>query len=339
MAKQFWQDRSTLVTGATGLVGGWLIPTLTERGARVTAVVRDSNSRAGIFALDGWSRRISVAGISLGDCGGLREIIELHEIDTIFHLAGQTQVGRAREYPAEALEHNARSTWNVLEAARSTRNCQVLVASSEKVYGKSGALPYREEDPLKGDSPYDVSKICADLISKMYASVYGLPVAIVRCANLFGGGDCNLARTVPGAILATLKGERFAIRGDGGSVRDFLHVQDAVDAFLLVAERLSAYPELRGEPFNFSLERPIAVIDIVRMILRLAGRTDLDPAVENCAVDDIREQYSSSEKARRVLGWAPKISLEEGLRMTIGWYAENYAFSPVSQSATSGALC
>jgi CDP-glucose 4,6-dehydratase len=347
---EFWQDRSTLVTGATGLAGGWLIPALQKRGARIVAGVRSLSRRDGIFARNGWSRRIPVTEISLGDCDGLRRVIESYQVDTIFHLAGQTQTGHANEHPLETLEANAGGAWNILEAARQTRHCQVLVASSEKVYAKGTSLPgrslpHREDDPLGGNTPYGVSKTCVDLVAGMYAATYGLPVGVVRCANLFGGGDSNVARAIPGVILATLRGERFTIHSDGRSLHNFLYVEDAVEAYLLLAEKLDRHPELRGEAFNLSSERPISVLDVVDRVLTLMGRVDLEPVVLGQASSgqillgqarsDASAQYVSVDKASRILGWQPRTSLEEGLRKTIAWYAESNAPGDTCQIATS----
>jgi CDP-glucose 4,6-dehydratase len=315
----FWRDRTVLVTGATGLLGGWLVQELAARGARIVALVRDGSPRS-MFLRERMHDRVPTVQGDLGDAALLRRALCEYEIDTVFHLAAQTLVGVAKADPAGTLEANVRGTWNLLEAARSAGTKQVVVASSDKAYGCSEELPYRETHPLQGEYPYDVSKSCADLICRMYACTYATPVAITRCGNLFGGGDLNFSRTIPGVIQATLAGERFVIRSDGKFVRDFLYVEDAVDGYLRLAEALAANRDLAGEAFNFSLELKLTVLDVVRAVLERMGRTDLEPVIQNVASSEIREQYMVAEKARDVLGWAPRFGLDTGLERTIRWY-------------------
>jgi CDP-glucose 4,6-dehydratase len=194
-------------------------------------------------------------------------------------------------------------------------------------------LPYREDHPLEGRYPYDVSKSCADLICRMYAETYQLPVCVTRCGNLFGGGDLNFSRTVPGVIQATLHDERFLIRSDGQYVRDFIYVRDAVDAYMCLAERMMTDRSLIGHAFNFSLEVRLTVLELVHMVLRMAGREDLQPIVQNIASSEIREQFMVADKARELLGWQPRFGLERGLLETIAWYEQFFAAQEGSAAA------
>jgi CDP-glucose 4,6-dehydratase len=319
MNTAFWRSRPVLVTGATGLLGGWLTEALVKAEANVVVLVRDGAPRSRLVQTIGLERVEVVSG-SLSDPELLRRTIAEYGARTVFHLAAQTQVGSARLDPIGTLEANVRGTWNLLEAARQTGGVDVINASSDKAYGASDKLPYDETQPLEGRYPYDCSKSCADLICTMYAMSYGLPVAITRCANLFGGGDLNWARVIPGAIRSTLRGEPFEIRSDGLFIRDYLFVEDAVEAYLCLAERLSADRSISGEAFNFGLGERYTVLDVVHKILNLMGRTDLQPVIRNQASNEIREQYMSSEKAARVLGWRPRHSLDEGLQKTLEWY-------------------
>lgn len=319
MSKMFWKRRSVLVTGATGLLGGWLVPVLVREGAQVVALVRDGSPRS-ILAQDEWMARINTVHGSLSDSALLRRTVAEYGVDTIFHLAAQTLVGVAKEDPIGTLEANVQGTWNLLEAARLTHKCQVLVASSDKAYGTPLTLPYVEEHPLCGKYPYDASKSCVDLISQMYATTYRLPVGIVRCGNLFGGGDLNFTRSIPGLIIATLRGERFQIRSDGYRIRDYLYVEDAVAAYMLFAERMAENPSLIGEAFNFSLESRLTVLELVDVGLRLMGRTDLKPIILNRAENEVCDQYLTAGKAKRLLGWAPRFTMEDGMRRSIEWY-------------------
>ena len=318
--RDHWRDRPVFVTGATGFLGGWLVKGLVERNARVVALVRDGVPRS-CFVLDGLSDRVEIVHGSLADQALLRRTMCEYEIATVFHLGAQALVGVARADPIGTLEANVAGTWNLLEAARHSPVREIVVASSDKAYGPSSNLPYLEPHPLEGRYPYDVSKSCVDLISRMYAETYGLPLCITRCANLFGGGDRNFNRTIPGVIAATLRGERFVIRSDGHSIRDFLYVRDAVLAYLTLAEAMAEGPELRGEAFNFSLEIRFTVLEIAEQVTQLMGRPDLRPLVQNISTDEVREQYMASNKARQILGWSPQFTWRQGLQETIAWYS------------------
>lgn len=320
----FWRGRSVFVTGATGLLGSWLVPALLKRGARVTALVRDHLPESRLWsAVDG--KQINVVHGSLTDPHLLQRAFTEYEVATVFHLAAQTLVGVAKQDPVGTLEANVRGTWLLLDAARMASVQGVVVASSDKAYGISDQLPYREDFPLQGRFPYDVSKSCTDLISTMYAQTYQLPVAIARCGNLFGGGDLNTSRLIPGAIQATLRGEPFVIRSDGKFVRDFLYIEDAAEAYLLLAEAVSRSSRLHGQAFNFGLEQRTTMLDLVRTITNLMGRPELKPVIQNIASSEIREQYLDTQKARTLLGWRPRFTMEQGLQRTVTWYREQWA--------------
>ena len=315
----FWKDRPTLVTGATGLVGSWVVRQLLDHGADVVCLVRDWVPHSDLVRARLVDRVKLVRG-DVRDQSMLERALGEFEIDTVIHLAAQTIVGIANRNPISTFESNIQGTWALLEACRrSPAVKQVVVASSDKAYGDQEQLPYDEQTPLQGRHPYDVSKSCADLIAGAYATTYDLPVAITRCGNFYGGGDLNWNRIVPGTIRSTLRCERPVIRSDGAFVRDYFYVEDGAAAYLLLAERLAADRALSGEAFNFSTETQLTVLELVRRILAALG-SDLEPIVQNNASHEIRNQYLSASKARRVLGWQPLFTLDEGLRRTIGWY-------------------
>jgi CDP-glucose 4,6-dehydratase len=318
----FWRDRSVFVTGASGMLGSWLTEALTSRGARVTCLLRDWTPESRLVR-SGLLERVSVVRGELEDCALLTRALNEYEIDTVFHLGAQTIVGTAARSALSTFEANIRGTWNLLEAARTCSRLvqRVVVASSDKAYGAHDRLPYTEEMPLEGRFPYDVSKSCADLLALSYFHTYRLPVAITRCGNLFGGGDLNFNRLIPGAIRSVLRGEAPVIRSDGRYVRDYFYVRDAVGAYLRLAERL---PEFAGEAFNFGTETPVSVLDLVRQILCLMGQASLEPVILNEASHEIREQYLDCSKARRLLGWTPQFSAGQGLTETIAWYRQHY---------------
>jgi len=320
---EFWKHRPVFVTGATGFMGGWIAKRLVDLGAETHVLVRDQLPN-NLLSREGYWDRLALVRGSIEDPNLLRRAFAEYSIDTVFHLAAQPLVGVAKLDPVGTLETNVRGTWNLLDAARQAKVKRVLVASSDKAYGTSLHLPYREEDALLADQPYDVSKSCTDLISRMYASAFGMQIGIARCANLFGGGDFNLSRFLPGLVRSTYLGEKFVIRSDGQYVRDFLYVEDAVDAYLTLAEKLSADPKLSGLAFNFSLEVRVTVLELTWKILTLMNAGHLEPVILNQAQGEIREQYLDCSRARQTLGWAPRFGLEDGLRKAIDWYLKLY---------------
>jgi CDP-glucose 4,6-dehydratase len=319
MNRSFWLDRPTFVTGGTGLVGSWLVRHLVEAGAEVVCLVRDWVPQSELVR----SRQIEQVTVVRGDIRE-RDLLERtlgeYEIDSVIHLAAQTIVTIANRNPISTFETNIAGTWNLLEACRrSPRVGQVVIASSDKAYGDQEILPYDENTPLQGQHPYDVSKSAADLIAHMYAVSFNLPVVVTRCGNFYGGGDLNWNRIVPGTIRSVLRGQRPVIRSDGNFIRDYFYVEDGAAAYMLLAEQLAAHPELRGEAFNFSYGNQLTVLELAHRILARMG-SDLQPEVRNEASNEIRKQYLNANKARRVLGWSPLFTMEDGLDKTIAWY-------------------
>lgn len=301
-------------------MASWLAKGLVEAGATVIALVLDWMSRS-TLTLIGAAEQVTRVQGTVTDAGLMQRILHGYEIDTVFHLAAQSLVGVANHLPVLTFEANIQGTWTVLEACRHCPSVQrVVVASSDKAYGVHGRLPYTEDFPLNGLYPYDASKACADILSRCYATMYGLPVGVTRCGNIYGGGDLNLSRLIPEVIQAVLQGRPPVIRSDGSPTRDYLYIDDAVRAYLTLAEQLDR-PEVRGQAFNFGTHSPISVLELVRQIIALAG-ADLEPEVLGTSTGEIDHQYLDSTKAAHILGWRPQISLQEGLRRTLAWYRE-----------------
>jgi len=321
VARTFWQDRPTFVTGGTGLVGSWLIRRLVQAGADVVCLVRDWIPQSELVRA-GYIEKIKVVRGDVRDRELLERALGEFEIDTVIHLAAQTIVTIANRNPISTFETNISGTWNLLEACRrSPKVKQIVTASSDKAYGDQEVLPYNEETPLQGQHPYDVSKSTADLIAATYAKSYNLPVAITRCGNFYGGGDLNWNRIMPGTIRSILRGQNPVIRSDGEYIRDYFYVEDGAAAYMLLAEQLALRPELKGHAFNFSNEIQVSVREIVEQVIRLMG-SNLKPEILNEASNEIRHQYLSAEKARRILNWSPLFNLEQGLALTIDWYRD-----------------
>ena len=315
----FWQDRSVLITGCTGLLGSWMTQELVSRGAKVVGLVRDWIPQSHLFQ-EGLDRKISTVYGKVEDLSILERTINEYDVESVFHLAAQTIVGVANREPLATFEANIKGTWNILEACRRVGGVKrIVIASSDKAYGDQQILPYDENTPLQGEHPYDVSKSCADLISHTYYKSYGLPVCITRCGNFYGGGDLNFNRIVPDTIRSALRDRPVTIRSDGSYIRDYFYVKDGVLAYLHLAEQMDR-TEILGEAFNFSNEIQVTVLEIVRKILELMDKKYLEPKVLNQATNEIKHQYLSATKARQLLNWSPKYSLEEGLQETIVWY-------------------
>ncbi len=316
----FWHERPVLVTGCTGLLGSWLTQTLVQASALVVGLVRDDVPQSHLVQ-SGIVGQIRVVRGDVTDYATVERALNEYEIETVFHLAAQTIVGIANRAPLSTFESNIRGTWTTLEAARRSPTVRrILVASSDKAYGTQPILPYTEDMPLEGQHPYDVSKSAADLIARAYATTYGLPVAVTRCANLYGGGDLNWNRLIPGTMRSALQGQPPVIRSDGSFVRDYLHVRDAVRAYIMLAEALDR-DDIRGEAFNCGTDEPMSVLEMTRLILSISPHPSLTPIVLDEVRNEIKEQYLSSQKIRSLIGWRPGASREDALRETMAWYA------------------
>ncbi len=313
-----------LVTGAYGLLGGWMVRRLLEGAASITVLRRDETPHSALVAM-GLEQRVSVVHGDVAAEGVVARAISEYEIDTVFHLAAQTLVPTANRSPLSTFETNVRGTWLTLEACRLNAGVQrVLVASSDKAYGPSSELPYRESHPLNGCFAYDASKVAADVIARSYWHTWRLPVAVTRFANLYGGGDFNLSRLIPEAVLAVLSGRPPVVRSDGSPERDFLYVEDAVAAYLAIMTELGTRDRpgpAAGHAFNAGGGKPHRVLDVVRLICELAGG-GVEPDVRGSGIPDgeIDRQWVDYSKLRDLAGWQPAVGLEEGLRRTLSWY-------------------
>lgn len=315
------QVRRALVTGGRGFVGAWLCKALRERGAEVVSFDRRGPDTPSTLSMLGVE--IAEEQGTLTDGERLATVLAEQRIDTIFHLAAEAIVGTTSQDPLSAFESNVRGTWTLLEAAVDADVDRCVVASSDKAYGAHAELPYREHFPLQPSSPYEASKAAADVIARSYWVGSGLPVAVTRFANIYGGGDLNFSRLVPEAVCAAIEGRPPVLRSDGSPVRDLLYVEDAADAYLAIAEGLDR-DEVRGEAFNAGGERPYSVLEIVETITRLAD-TGVEPEIRGTGnpEGEIDRQYLDAGKLRELCGWTPSISLEDGLRRTLAWYREH----------------
>ena len=322
----FWENRNVFITGSTGFLGSYLTDELIAKNANVICLVRDWVSKSRFIFSNAYQKATVVRG-EIEDYALLERILNEYEIDSVFHLAAQTIVGTANRNPISTFEANIKGTWNILEASR--RNPlvkRIVVASSDKAYGVQDDLPYSEDTPLQGTHPYDVSKSCTDLIAHTYANTYYLPVCITRCGNFYGGGDNNFNRIIPGTIRSIIFNEPPIIRSDGSYIRDYIYAKDAVSAYMLLAEKMED-ESLHGEAFNFSNEIQVTVLDLTKKVLALMGREDLEPVIQNQASNEIKHQYLSAKKARKLLDWKPIYTLEQGLQETIEWYKDFFAKS------------
>lgn len=323
-----WVRQPVLVTGATGMVGSALCADLVARGATVVALVLDDDPQSELRRSGTW-RRVHVIDGALEDRAAIERAVVVHGVATIFHLGAQTLVGAARHDPVGTFESNVRGTWNVLDVAHRHPDLvgAVVVASSDKAYGTSRDLPYLESHRMDGVQPYEVSKSCADLIARSYAATYGVPVRVARCGNIFGPGDLNWSRLVPGTVRSLLQDRKPVLRSDGTLVRDYLHVDDAVSGYLALADA-AARPAGPDIAYNFSDERPLSVLEMYAAICEAVGKPGTQPLIEHQAKDEIPAQYLDSTLVRDELGWRPAVGLRDGLRSTIEWYRNLFEIDP-----------
>lgn len=321
--REFWQDKNVLVTGGNGFVGTWVVEELLNRGAHVVCLVKEWLEGSNFERL-GLARKTTVVFGDLLDLHGTAMALDKHEIDTVLHLAAQPLVQLAIKNPLQTLSVNVMGTANLLDACRHRQDIQrIVVASSDKAYGSSDTLPYEECFPLKGEYPYDVSKSCADLIAQSYAKTYDMPIAITRMSNIYGGGDLNFDRIVPETMKSILSGQDILIRSDGKFSREFFYVKDAARAYVTLAEQIGAL-KLSGEAFNFGTDERVVILDLVNLIIEVSGKTDAKVQILDTARGEIRDQYLSSKKARRMLGWAPAYTLAQSLKETYDWYKDYF---------------
>lgn len=318
----FWKKRNAFVTGGTGFVGANLVGRLVGEGAHVVCLQRDAVQPNSLDLL-GLRGKVTVVNGELEDLELLSRILNEYEIDAVFHLAAQAIVGAANRSPISTFETNIRGTYMLLEACRVTKSVsRIIVASSDKAYGSNPKLPYREDFPLQGTFPYDVSKSCTDLLSRSYATTYDLPVVVTRSANIYGPADLNLSRIIPGTIVSVLRGESPVIRSDGTPLREFVYVDDVASAYLLLAENME---KANGEAFNIGTNESVQILALTNLIIRLAGReADIKPNIllQRKIEREIDAQYLSADKIRDRLGWTASVDLESGLRTSIEWYNE-----------------
>ncbi len=315
---------TALVTGGRGFVGAWLAKALLERGDRVVSFDRRRLSeRPSAIGMLGIEDELVQVQADLTDADEVGAVLDEHGVDSVFHLAAETIVGTVAESPAQGFESNVRGTWTVLEACRERELPRVVFASSDKAYGAHETLPYREDFALQPTAPYEASKAAADLIARSYWTSYGVPVAVTRFANIYGGGDLNFSRLIPEAVSAAISGRAPVLRSDGSPERDFLYVEDAANAYLAIADALDR-DDVRGEAFNAGGGRAHRIGDVVALISRLAD-TGVEPEIrgQGNPAGEIDRQYVDPTKLRETVGWEPSVGLEEGLTRTIAWYREH----------------
>ena len=322
---KFWQGKRVLITGITGFIGSNLALSLLDKGAHVTGLVRDKVSKSN-FQISGIEPKITIVNGELENLALLERIIVKYEIEYIFHLGAQSIVNLANRSPVSTFEANIQGTWYVLEAARRMGGVQgIVVAGSYTSYGKHETLPYKENFCLLSTSPYDISKACADLISRGYSHTYGLSVAVLRCSNTYGPGDLNSSRIIPDTIKGLLQDRDPIIRSDGTPVRDYLYIEDAINAYLLVAMTIKD-PKIQGQVFNVGTNQPVSVLEVVEKLIKISGKSKLSPKIIGKGIlhGEIDCRYLDSKKISDALGWSCKTKIDNGLKLTWDWWVSNW---------------
>ena len=320
MEMSFWSGKNVFVTGATGLVGSWLVQELLLQGANITCLVWDADPTSELISSKLINQTLVING-DLADITACEKAISSSNCEYVFHLGAQTIVCEAMQDPVRTFRSNVQGTWNLLDSIRNSKTSikSVVVASSDKAYGTANTLPYKEDFPLHGDGPYDVSKTCTDLLAQSYATTYALPISVARCGNIYGGGDLNWSRIVPGTIKSLLMKETPILRSDGTFIRDYVHVDDIVGAYLLLAEQTES-KNIQGEAYNFSRDEPLSVLDIYREVCSVVVGKYVEPKILSTTTAEIKDQHLDSSKARKELGWKSTVTLEKGITKTFDWY-------------------
>lgn len=322
MTAKYWKNKKVLITGHEGFLGSNLTRRLLNYGAKVTGLDIRTNRKLTIFEKADLKKTKGIKG-SVENYGLIKDIIKRDKIEVIFHLGAQAIVSKSLQHPVRTFSANIKGTWNILEAARDNSQIKaIVVASSDKAYGIHSKLPYKEDAPLAGSYPYDVSKSCADLLTHTYANAYGVPACITRCGNIFGPGDFNFSRIIPDTIKCALQNKTLDIRSNGKFTRDYIYVEDVVDGYLCLAQKMQRL-KLVGEAFNFSNEHPLSVLELVDAIYKLAKQGP-NYRILNTAKCEIEHQYLSAAKAKKLLGWKAKYSLNKGLKQTLAWHKDYY---------------
>lgn len=322
MANVFWKNKNVLITGYEGFLGSNLTKALLDCKANVFGLDILTRRKKTILSSKELNKIIIIKG-SIENFLLVSKIIKENKIEFIFHLAAKSLVGDCLQKPVKAFSTNIKGTWNVLEASRDSNTVKaIVIASSDKAYGSHTKLPYKENTPLSGTHPYDASKSCADLIAYTYYYTYGVPVAVTRCGNIFGPGDFNFSRIIPDTIRSIIQNKTLVIRSDGKFTRDYVYVDDIVSGYVLLAEKMQKL-KMFGEAFNFSDENPMSVLELVKKIYKMTNKKP-NYKILGKAKYEIKHQYLSSKKARKILGWKPKTTLDEGLKKTIEWYRDYF---------------
>jgi len=311
-----WQDKNILVTGAGGFKGSHLVERLSRNKTNIISLVRDFDPRS-YFEIQNLGKKSTVVIGDLKNQKKMADILSKYEITTIFHLGAQPLVTTALLNPLETLESNIMGTINILESARLySKVKEIVVVSSDKAYGPCKNLPYKEDERLEGKAPYDVSKSCADLVAQMYAKVYGMPITIARCANVFGPGDVNINRIIPDTLRSIIQNRNLIIRSDGKMVREYIYVKDSVEGYIKLAENID---KTRGEAFNISSKNVMSVLEVVESISNILQKR-VDYEILNQAKTEIPAQHLDGSKIKNLLGWEAKTSFEDAIKETFEWY-------------------
>jgi CDP-glucose 4,6-dehydratase len=324
-----WEGKNVLVTGATGFVGSWLTKSLVEKKANVIALIRDHIPDSPLIYMGIYPKLKAVVEGDIIDYATVNRVFNEYDINTCIHLAAQTIVGAANRSPIPTFETNIKGTWNILEVALKSETLErIVIASTDKVYGEPIKLPITEEHPLAATYPYDASKACVEILTRAYFETYDLPVCLTRCCNIYGGGDLNFSRIVPDTIRSIILNKNPIIRSDGTPVRDFIYIDDVVNAYITLAENVDS-KNVKGEAFNFGSNSPIKILDLVNKMIKISGK-NLKPLIKGKGKikGEISEQYLSSKKAKEILNWKPEVPLEDGLKKTIKWYEDFFTKMP-----------
>jgi CDP-glucose 4,6-dehydratase len=312
--------RNILVTGGTGFVGSHLVKALSERRAHIIVPYRSIDPHS-YFMTQGLDKKVVLAAGDVTDRRRIVDIVSKYEIDTIYHLAAQPIVDTAFNNPVETITTNVIGTTHILDAAWTSGTVRhIFITSSDKAYGKSSET-YTEDHPLRGDHPYEASKSAADIIARSYVKTYNAPVVTVRFGNIYGPGDLNMSRIIPGIMQTALSGDILPLRSNGLFVRDYVYVGDVVSAYLFLLDNFS---KANGEAYNIASDVSLTVLDLIKQAEKIM-KTKIRYDIKNNQKNEIPYQHLDWGKIAKI-GWKPEYSLESGILESYGWYKKNLEF-------------
>ena len=319
------KNKKILVTGCYGFVAQHLINELLINNNKVVGIYNVKNQLK-IFKNTKYEKqnKLIIKKIDIRDKEKIKKLLKKNKFDYCYHLAAISQVLKSNKSPEETFQINIFGTINLIENFRKyQKNIKFIFSSSDKAYGESRQLPYKEHFPLNGLNPYDASKACSDIIARSYAKSFNIQICVTRFVNIYGPGDVNWQRIIPGTLNSLIKSKKPILRSNGKFKRDYLYIDDVIDGYMRLGQQMGINKTISGIAFNFGSGKPITVLNLVKIILKFFDKQSSFLVIKNKAKNEITDQYSGYELANKILKWKPKVSIEDGIKKSFDWYKNN----------------